>query len=134
MWGYGSGSFQTEYHRIHPGSAQSLSASHTIAVTIAAEQGLIGELAYLALVIAAGFTLVRGARADPPRAAIAAAFLALVFHTLLYADFLEDPEMWTLLGIGTALAYAARRARADQTVSSANDRPSIAATAPGTVA
>jgi O-antigen ligase len=134
LWGYGSGSFQTEYHRIHPASAQSLSASHTIAITIAAEQGLIGELAYLALVIVAALTLVRGARADAPRAAIAAAFLALVFHTLLYADFLEDPEMWTLLGVGTALAYAAGRARARQTVSSANDRPSIAATASGTAA
>ena len=56
--------------------------------------------------------LVRGARADPARAAIAAAFLALVFHTLLYADFLEDPETWALLGIGTALAYAASTAYA----------------------
>jgi O-antigen ligase len=132
VWGYGSGSFETEYHRIHP--ASSLTASHTIAITIAAEQGLIGELVYLALVITAAVVLVRGARAEPARAAIAAAFLALVFHTLLYADFLEDPEMWTLLGIGTALAYAARSARARQTVSSANDRSSIAATAPGTVA
>ncbi len=132
VWGYGSGSFETEYHRIHP--ASSLTASHTIAITIAAEQGLIGELVYLALVITAAVVLVRGARADPARAAIAAAFLALVFHTLLYADFLEDPEMWTLLGIGTALAYAARTARARQTVSSAKDRSSVAATAPGTVA
>ena len=132
IWGYGSGSFETEYHRIHPASA--LTASHTIAITIAAEQGLIGELVYLALVITAAVVLVRGARADPARAAIAAAFLALVFHTLLYADFLEDPEMWTLLGVGTALAYAARTARARQTVSSAKDRSSVAATAPGTVA
>jgi putative inorganic carbon (HCO3(-)) transporter len=132
VWGYGSGSFETEYHRIHP--ASSLTASHTIAITIAAEQGLIGELAYLALVIAAAVVLVRGARADPARAAIAAAFLALVFHSLLYADFLEDPEMWTLLGIGTALAYAARGTRARQTVSSVNDSSSTAATAPGTVA
>jgi O-antigen ligase len=136
LWGYGSGSFSTEYHRIHPASAQSLSASHTIPVTIAAEQGLIGEVVYVALVIAAGVVLVRGARVDPPRAAIAAMFLALVFHTLLYADFLEDPETWVLLGIGTALAYAARRVRADQgpAVSSANERPSVAAAAPGTAA
>jgi O-antigen ligase len=134
LWGYGSGSFQAEYHRIHPGSAQTLSASHTIPVTIAAEQGLVGELAYLALVIVAAMVLVRGARAEPARAATAAAFLALVFHTLLYADFLEDPITWTLLGVGTALAFAARGARERQTVSSANDRPSIAATAPGTVA
>jgi hypothetical protein len=36
--------------------------------------------------------------------AIAAAFIALLFHTLLYADFLEDPITWTLLAIGIALA------------------------------
>ena len=119
VWGYGSGSFETEYHRIRPGSAASLSASHTIPITIAAEQGLIGELAYLALVVVAGVVLVRGARSDGARAAIAATFLALVFHTLLYADFLEDPITWTLLGIGTALAFAAARAgRAPDTVSS----------------
>src|SRR5207248_2392474 len=133
-WGYGSGSFQTEYHRIHPASAQTLSASHTIAITIAAEQGLVGEVAYLALVIAAGVVLVRGARRDPARAAIAAAFLAVVFHTLLYADFLEDPVTWTLLGIGTALAFASRAGPAAQTVSSSKETPSVAATAPGTLA
>jgi len=69
---------------------------------------VIGELAYLALVIVAVVVLLRGARASPYRAAIAAAFLALVLHTNLYADFLEDPVTWTLLGIGSALAVAAR--------------------------
>jgi O-antigen ligase len=118
-WGYGSASFEREYlcrikHQCQPPSttSQTLSASHTIAVTVAAEQGVIGELPYLALVIASIVVLVRGARFDPARAAVAAAFAALVFHTQLYADFLEDPLTWTLLGIGTALAYAARaRAR-----------------------
>jgi hypothetical protein len=38
------------------------------------------------------------------RSAVAAAFIALVFHTLLYADFLEDPTTWVLLGVGLALA------------------------------
>jgi len=102
VWGYGSGSFETEYELHHHG--QALSASHTIPITIAAEQGLIGELAYLALVVAALITLLQGARSDPTRAAIAAAFVALLFHTLLYADFLEDPITWTLLAIGVALA------------------------------
>ena len=53
VWGYGSGSFIDEYRAHHHATATTLSASHTIPVTIAAEQGLIGELAYLALVIAA---------------------------------------------------------------------------------
>jgi O-antigen ligase len=107
VWGYGSGSFVTEYRRHHRGASQ-LAASHTIPVTIAAEQGLIGEIAYVALVLAALFTLFRGARGSPARVAIGAAFLALVFHTMLYADFLEDPATWTLLGVGTALAVATR--------------------------
>jgi O-antigen ligase len=141
LWGYGSGSFSTEYlcrikHQCQPPSSgsQTLSASHTIPITIAAEQGLIGELAYLALVIVAAVMLVRGARGDPARAAVAAAFLALVFHTLLYADFLEDPVTWMLLAVGTALALASRRDPADQGLSSGNVRPSVTATAPGTLA
>jgi O-antigen ligase len=104
VWGYGSGSFVHEYRLHNPGGSQTLSASHTIPITIGAEQGVIGELAYLALVIAASISLLRGARADPTRAAVAAAFLALVFHTLLYADFLEDPVAWALLGVGCALS------------------------------
>jgi putative inorganic carbon (HCO3(-)) transporter len=108
LWGNGSGSFVTRYRQLHPGSTQALAASHTIAITIAAEQGLIGVVPYLALVVAACAMLARGARRDAPRAAIAAAFIALVVHTQLYADFLEDPATWTLLAIGTALALARR--------------------------
>jgi putative inorganic carbon (HCO3(-)) transporter len=109
LWGFGSGSFQAAY-RAHHLSSGTLTASHTTAVTIAAEQGLVGELAYLALVLVAIVGLLRGARADPARAAIAAAFVALVVHTELYADFLEDPFTWVLLGIGFALARAPGRA------------------------
>jgi O-antigen ligase len=110
LWGYGSGSFETEYTARHHQIGQTLSASHTIPITIAAEQGLIGELVYLALVVAALVTLLQRCRSDPARAAIAAAFIALLFHTLLYADFLEDPITWTLLAIGTALALRPKTA------------------------
>jgi len=120
VWGYGSGSFEAEYRSHYHGNAQSVSASHTIAITIAAEQGLIGELVYLALVIVAVIRLLKGARSEPARVAIAAAFIALLLHTLLYADFLEDPLTWALLAVGTALARSAsmrarpaRRRRAD---------------------
>jgi putative inorganic carbon (hco3(-)) transporter len=115
LWGYGSGSFVARYRKHHPGTSTTLAASHTIAITIAAEQGLIGELAYIALLLAAALTLLRGTRSDPARAAIAAAFLALVFHSGLYADFLEDPVTWTLLGIGAALAIARRSGDEDAT-------------------
>jgi O-antigen ligase len=105
LQGFGSGSFEHEY-RIHNPNAGPLTASHTTPVTVGAEQGLIGEFAYLALVLVALVVLVRGARANPARAAIAAAFAALLAHTMLYADFLEDPFTWALLGIGAALARA----------------------------
>jgi putative inorganic carbon (hco3(-)) transporter len=104
VWGWGSGSFVKEYRAHHRATATTLSASHTIPITVAAEQGLIGEIAYLALVLAALVCLIRRARGDPLRSAIGAAFAALVFHTLLYADFLEDPVTWALLGVGVSLA------------------------------
>ena len=108
VWGYGSGSFVTQYRRHHRNVATTLSASHTIPVTIAAEQGVIGLIPYVALVVFALVALVRRARGDPVRSALAAAFAALMFHTLLYADFLEDPTTWALLGVGVALALAPR--------------------------
>ncbi|HEU4759614.1 MAG TPA: DUF2182 domain-containing protein [Dehalococcoidia bacterium] len=37
------------------------------------------------------------------RAGIAAAFVALLVHTLMYAAFLEDPLAWVLLGAGIGL-------------------------------
>jgi len=108
VWGYGSGAFVTQYRQENRGTATNLAASHTIPITIGAEQGLIGELVYLALVISAVVTLLRGARGDPARCAFAAAFLALILHTMLYADFLEDPVTWALLGIGAGLALRHR--------------------------
>jgi hypothetical protein len=49
--------------------------------------------------------LLRGARGSPVRAALAAGFAGLVLHTWLYAAFLEDPVTWTVLALGTALAF-----------------------------
>ena len=107
LQGYGSGSFQTEYRRHSQTSVENATAaSHTIPVTVAAEQGLIGLALYVALLIAAFAVLFTGAGRSPPRIAISACFAALVLHTWAYADFLEDPITWTLLGIGIALARA----------------------------
>jgi O-antigen ligase len=119
--GHGAGSFSRAYRRAEKGSAErAVSASHTIPVTVAAEQGIPGLVLYLALLVCALAVLLRGIRGDPVRAAIAAAFVALVLHTWSYASFLEDPLTWTLLGVGLALSLAApprRRAgtrRADE--------------------
>jgi O-antigen ligase len=105
LYGYGSGSFETEYKRHgNASTANATSASHTIPITVAAEQGIIGLAVYVALLVAAFAVLSRGAGRSPPRIAIAACFAALVLHTWTYADFLEDPITWTLLGVGVALA------------------------------
>jgi O-antigen ligase len=103
--GKGSGGFGREYRRAeHVSAACATSASHTIPITIAAEQGALGLAAYLALIVAAFARVFHRARGFGERAAVAAAFTALVAHSMLYAAFLEDPLTWTLLGTGTALA------------------------------
>ena len=110
--GFGPGSFALEYRRRQGASSESaVSASHTIPITIAAEQGVLGLALYLLVLgAAAGRLFGRGVRESPARMAVAAGFVGLVLHTLLYADFLEDPITWTLLGIATALAAADARA------------------------
>jgi O-antigen ligase len=113
LWGFGSGSFAERFRdREDASSRRAASASHTIPVTVAGEQGAVGLIAYLVLVIVSLRLLFAGlgplTGRDPPqrlvtRAFLAAAFAALVFHTLLYAAFLEDPITWTLLAIGIVL-------------------------------
>jgi O-antigen ligase len=105
LQGFGSGSFEVEYKRhSNATAANATSASHTIPVTVAAEQGLLGLAVYVALLLAALRVLLRGAGRSPPRIALAACFAALVLHTWTYADFLEDPFTWAILAIGVALA------------------------------
>jgi O-antigen ligase len=104
LQGYGAGSFPRAFRRHTKGSTEkAVSASHTIPLTVAAEQGVPGLALYLALLVFAFVALFRRARGSPSRAVVAAAFAALVFHTLLYAAFLEDPLTWALLGLGAAL-------------------------------
>ena len=111
--GYGSGSFETEYQKVADTTDQNaVSASHTIPVTISAEQGIIGLALYVALLLSAFAVLFRGAGRSPPRIAIAACFAALVLHTWTYADFLEDPFTWTLLAVGRGARPRRRPGRA----------------------
>jgi O-antigen ligase len=105
--GWGAGAFRHEYRRQEKASnSRASAASHTIPITVAAEQGVGGLAVYLALLVGAIGGLLHGARQSIARAAIAAAFVALVVHTLLYAAFLEDPLAWALLAVGTALRSA----------------------------
>jgi O-antigen ligase/polysaccharide polymerase Wzy-like membrane protein len=144
LWGYGSGSFARTFRQERKGNQQqAVSASHTLPITVAAEQGLLGLAAYL-LVLFAAFRMllerawVAGLRArDPPPAlespdgsplerealahpaagaALAGAFTALVVHTMMYAAFLEDPLTWVILAVASAVPALRRRA-------AARDRP-----------
>lgn len=112
-WGYGSGSFQAAYREHRENKDAPVTVSHTEPVTVGAEQGLIGLLVYLALIVVALVTLGRGLWSASPaesvaaRAAVLAAFVALLVHTLAYAGFFEDPITWVLLAVGASLAHAA---------------------------
>jgi len=124
LYGYGSASFSKAFARaenVRPGDT---TISHTEPVTVAAEQGAIGVVAYLALLAAALWTLFSGMRAiapglgarfrtlgwgdrvelGPARIAMVAAFCALLVHTVGYAAYLTDPLTWALLAVGGVLA------------------------------
>jgi O-antigen ligase len=111
VWGYGAGSFPRAYREHVATRKTPVSVSHTQPVTVAAEQGVIGFAAYLALLAVALWTMAKGLWASPlvGRAAVLAAFAALLVHTMAYAGFFEDPIAWVLLAVGASLAGAAVR-------------------------
>lgn len=100
-WGWGSGSFGAAFSR-HIKRAKT-TVSHTEPVTVAAEQGAIGLIVYVTLVALALFVLLSGAGGSVATAAVGACFVAVVVHSLGYADFTTDPATWALLGLGLAL-------------------------------
>jgi putative inorganic carbon (hco3(-)) transporter len=120
LWGYGSGSFQTAYENHLATTKAPVTVSHTEPVTVAAEQGLIGLAAYVALIVVALWTMGAGLWARGPdrrltvfeagRAAVLAAFVALLVHTMAYAGFFQDPITWVLLAVGASLAAVPRTA------------------------
>jgi O-antigen ligase len=134
LGGFGSGSFADRYRARERVVSSRLSAeSHTIPVTIAAEQGVIGLAAYgfllwTALAVAfgglrrtlrrrqAGVVLVA-------RCVVAAAFVALLLHTFVYAAFLEDPLTWTLLAMAAALRRVDPDGAADAPVAPGRAEP-----------
>jgi putative inorganic carbon (hco3(-)) transporter len=124
LYGYGSASFSKEFAREENVAPGDTTISHSEPVTVAAEQGAIGVIAYLALLAAALWAVVDGMRGaapglgapfrslaegdrvelTPARIAIAAAFCALLVHTIGYAAYLTDPLTWALLAVGGVLA------------------------------
>jgi O-antigen ligase len=118
LLGFGSGAFADEYREREKVSSEKVAAaSHTIPLTVTAEQGVAGLAAYLVLVglsLALLFDRLRSALdgrrwpgvAAVTRAGLAAAYCALLLHTLVYAAYLEDPLSWFLLAVAAALRTA----------------------------
>ena len=121
VWGFGSGAFAERYsERERVSSEQVAAASHTIPLTVTAEQGVVGLAAYLFLLVCALALIFGGLRATlrarpawpgvgaVTRVAVAAAYCGLLLHTLVYAAFLEDPLSWVLLALAAGLQVPGR--------------------------
>lgn len=110
--GWGSGSYRRAYReQTNTSDVRAVAASHTIPLTVAAEQGTIGLLIYLGLLVASLAALLRAARYSAAGAAIAAAYVAMVLHSWFYAAFLEDPLTWALLAVGVSVGAGGVRTR-----------------------
>jgi putative inorganic carbon (HCO3(-)) transporter len=125
LGGYGSGSFAVEFAKHNQLTSNEAAVSHTEPVTVAAEQGAVGLVVYVAVLVTAfaallsGSLLTAASSASRPgasgvgssewpilaaRIAVTAAFAGLVVHSVGYAGFLTDPLTWALLAVGSALA------------------------------
>jgi O-antigen ligase len=124
LFGYGSASFSKEFARAEDVPPGDTTISHTEPITVAAEQGAIGIAGYLALLAATLWTALSGTKSiapglgarfrsledrdraelAPARIGLAAAFVALLVHTIGYAAYLTDPLTWALLAVGGVLA------------------------------
>jgi O-antigen ligase len=104
-WGWGSGSFGRAFTD-HIERAKT-TTSHSEPITVAAEQGAIGIVLYLALlVVSLLLVFAGGVRGSPARAAVAACYVAMIVHSLGYAGFLIDPATWALLALAFAFSIA----------------------------
>lgn len=100
--GQGSGSFATAYRREVEQVRKPV--SHTEPITVAAEQGVVGLIPYLAVLAFAALLLFRPwPSRNSARAGVAAALAVLFVHSIGYAGFAIDPALWALLALGFAL-------------------------------
>ena len=89
--------------RSEQGGSPTRFVSHTTPLTVAAELGVLGLLAYLAFLAGAAILIERVRRRDPTLGlALGAVLLALVVHSLAYSGFFEDPITWTAVAIACA--------------------------------
>jgi putative inorganic carbon (hco3(-)) transporter len=127
LLGWGMGAFEqaaTDRERGKGIRDPGLVASHTTPVTVIAELGILGAIAYLTLLTSAMATMLarwrrastpasvaRASGADPgatgwpdgPVVWAGATIAALFGHSLLYAGFFEDPTLWVALAVLASL-------------------------------
>lgn len=95
--------------------AASRNKSHTTPLTVAAELGVLGILAYLGFLFGAArglFDVTRRQRALG--IGLAAVFLTLLVHSLFYSGFFEDPISWGVLALACAALAAVPVSRVPQ--------------------
>lgn len=93
--------------RSSQGGSPTRFVSHTTPLTIAAELGLIGLAAYLALLAGAGALIARVRRLAPELGlGLAATLLALFVHSFFYSGFLEDPVTWLVLAVASSFVLS----------------------------
>jgi putative inorganic carbon (HCO3(-)) transporter len=89
--------------RSEQGGSPTRFVSHTTPLTVAAELGLLGLVAYLAFLAGAAVLIQRVWRRDPTLGlALGAVLLALVVHSLAYSGFFEDPITWVVVAVASA--------------------------------
>jgi O-antigen ligase len=89
------------------GGSPSRFVSHTTPLTVAAELGLLGALAYIALLGGAAALIWRVRQQDQALGlGLAATLLALVVHSLFYSGFFEDPVTWVVLAVASCSVLA----------------------------
>lgn len=77
--------------------------SHTTPLTVAAELGVLGLVAYLGFLGGAAALIERVRRRRPTLGlALGAVLLALVVHSLAYSGFFEDPVTWVVVAVASA--------------------------------
>ena len=115
--GIGSGGFGDEFTARYYEGEGFAAESHTEPVTVAAEQGAIGLVAYAAFLVvtfgallsATGLALGGRARGTALAATLLAIYALMFVHSLGYAAFLIDPITWAVLAIaGAALVRVPR--------------------------
>jgi O-Antigen ligase len=101
---------------VNPNSLAERNTSHTTPLTVAAEVGVIGLAAYVAFLLGAAWLLLETSRRNRALGlGLAAVFLVLVVHSLVYSGFLEDPITWATLALGSGF-LASRAAVASDAV------------------